>query len=114
VDVSKRDGITNTHPGSNSEIGLRSEHSDTFLSHSLEKIKEAYGRLPLSFEANRGQSTRQVKFLSRGPGYNLFLTERAAVLSLNKAKSTESGPQKLSLDHEKLLSELDSLTDFWN
>ena len=43
---------------------------------------ESYGRLPLSFEANRGQSDPQVKFLSRGNGYTLFLTGDEAVLSL--------------------------------
>ena len=45
---------------------------------------EAYGKLPLSFEANRGQTDPQVRFLSRGNGYSLFLTDSAAVLSLRK------------------------------
>ena len=48
------------------------------------RIIEAYGRLPLSFEANRGQGDGAVKFLSRGAGYNLFLTSTEAVLSLKK------------------------------
>jgi beta-propeller repeat-containing protein len=43
---------------------------------------EAYGKLPLMFEANRGQTDRRVKFLSRGPGYTLFLTPTEAVLAL--------------------------------
>ena len=33
-----------------------------------------YGKLPLIFEANQGQTDAQVKFLSRGPGYRLYLT----------------------------------------
>jgi uncharacterized protein (TIGR03437 family) len=37
-------------------------------------------KLPLSFEANRGQTDSQVKFLSRGNGYNLFLTATEAVI----------------------------------
>jgi len=41
-----------------------------------------FAGLPLSFEPNRGQVDRQVRFLARGSGYTLFLTERAAVLSL--------------------------------
>ncbi len=41
-----------------------------------------YGRLPLSFEANHGQSDPQVKFQSRGVGYGIFLTGSGAVLSL--------------------------------
>jgi hypothetical protein len=48
------------------------------------RISEGYGKLPLSFEANEGQQDRRVKFLSRGSGYNLFLTGREAVLVLTK------------------------------
>jgi hypothetical protein len=51
------------------------------------QILENYGKLPLSFEANQGQSDPQVKFLSRGNGYSLFLTDQAAVLSLSKTAS---------------------------
>jgi hypothetical protein len=46
---------------------------------------EAYGKLPLRFEANAGQTGGQVKFLSRGRGYTLFLTSSEAVLALNKS-----------------------------
>src|SRR2546422_1999265 len=45
----------------------------------------AYGKLPLIFEANQGQTDPQVKFLSRGSGYTLFLTPTEAVLTLTKA-----------------------------
>ena len=34
-------------------------------------------RLPLSFEPNQGQTAPAVKFLSRGPGYTVFLTSEA-------------------------------------
>jgi hypothetical protein len=51
---------------------------------------DAYGKLPLSFEANQGQIDRQVKFLSRGAGYALFLTPTEAVLSL-KARHGQQG-----------------------
>ena len=46
------------------------------------KLVEGYGTLPLAFEANQGQSDSQVKFLSRGAGYSLFLTPAEAVLTL--------------------------------
>lgn len=36
------------------------------------RVSESYGKLPLSFEANWGQTNPQVKFLSRGSGYSLF------------------------------------------
>ena len=45
---------------------------------------QAYGKLPLSFEANRGQTDPRVKFLTRGRGYSLFLTGNEAVLALRK------------------------------
>jgi uncharacterized protein YneR len=48
-------------------------------------LVEAYGKLPLSFEANQGQTDRQVKFLSRGSGYTLYLTPIEAVLVLRPA-----------------------------
>ena len=38
---------------------------------------------PLAFEPNRGQSDGRVLFLSRNPGYSLFLTAQGAVLGLN-------------------------------
>ena len=47
-------------------------------------IAERYGKLPLSFETNEGQTDPQVKFLSRGPGYTLFLTPDGVVLSLRQ------------------------------
>jgi hypothetical protein len=53
------------------------------------RIAEGYGELPLHFEANRGQTDNQVKFLSRGPGYSLFLTPSEAVLSLRKGESSK-------------------------
>lgn len=45
---------------------------------------ERFGNLPLSFELNTGQTDQSVKYLSRGPGYDLFLTATDAVLRLRK------------------------------
>ncbi len=50
------------------------------------RILESYGKLPLSFEANQGQADAQVRFLSRGSGYTLFLTGDEAVFSLRGRK----------------------------
>lgn len=46
-----------------------------------------FGSLPLSFEANQGQTDPTVKFLSRGDGYTLFLTSDSAVFSLRSSAS---------------------------
>jgi hypothetical protein len=48
------------------------------------RVVETYGRRPLAFEANQGQTDSKVEFLARGDGYGLFLTPAAAVLSLVK------------------------------
>src|SRR5882762_8774828 len=48
------------------------------------RVSERYGKLPLKFEANRGQTHKDVRFLSRGAGYSLYLTGGEAVLVLAK------------------------------
>jgi hypothetical protein len=50
------------------------------------RILDSYGKLPLSFEANHGQTDGQVKFLSHTSGYSLFLTADEAVLTLRDSK----------------------------
>ena len=54
------------------------------------QVRERYGNLPLSFEANHGQSDSKVKFLSRGSGYSLFLTSNEAVLVLRQSEADEN------------------------
>jgi hypothetical protein len=49
------------------------------------RVTNALDKVPLGFEANRGQTDRRVRFLSRGRGYALFLTGSEAVLSLKAA-----------------------------
>ena len=44
-------------------------------------LSEAYGKLPMSFEAWT-EPASDVKFSSRGQGYNLSLTPKGAVLTL--------------------------------
>jgi hypothetical protein len=46
------------------------------------RAEVAYGQLPIAFERNQGQSDGAVKFLARGQGYGIFLTQDGAVLSL--------------------------------
>jgi hypothetical protein len=51
----------------------------------------AYGKLPLGFEANQGQTDSRVRFVSRGSGYLLYLTPDAAVLALESERPQLSG-----------------------
>jgi len=62
-------------------------------------LVEAFGKLPMSFEANSGQTDGNVKFVARGHGYSLFLTSKEAILALrntppasNRSKSAASQP----------------------
>lgn len=54
------------------------------------KVLEAFGQLPLSFEANQGQVDKSVNFLARGSGYSVFLTPTEAVLSLRATRTQPS------------------------
>src|SRR6267154_830560 len=62
-------------PPANISVAPQANNSD---------LVQSYGKLPLSFEANEGQVDLKAKFLSHGPGYELFLTETGAVLTLSK------------------------------
>ena len=57
-----------------------------------------YGKLPLSFEPNLGQTSDKVQWLARGPQYTLYLAGDDAVLQMNKTVPVEAG----SSDPEKL------------
>jgi hypothetical protein len=61
------------------------------------RVNAAYGKLPISFEANRGQTDARVDFLSRGSNYSLFLTSTAAVAVLRKGTSGISSVLRMNL-----------------
>jgi hypothetical protein len=50
------------------------------------RVQGGYDRLPLSFEANQGQTDPRVQFLARGRGYTLFVTQGEAVLVLHQKR----------------------------
>ena len=49
-----------------------------------ETLSEKYGKLPINFEPNVGQTDESVRFLARGAGYSLFLKDDQVLLSLQK------------------------------
>ncbi len=51
------------------------------------QVSETFGRLPLSFEANRGQCDGPADFIARGPGYSLFLSATDATMALGRNES---------------------------
>lgn len=47
-----------------------------------------YGQLPMSFEANLGQTDGRVLFLARGQGYGLFVNRLGATLALQPSQTS--------------------------
>ncbi|MCH7776822.1 MAG: tandem-95 repeat protein [Gemmatimonadetes bacterium] len=80
------------------------------------RVAVDYGKLPLIFEANRGQTDARVKFLSRGRGYSLFLTESEAVLSLRgtEGKGHALRVKLLGAEAEPKMTGLDRLPGISN
>ena len=64
-----------------------------------------FAHLPLSFEANRGQTDARVKYLARGQNYTLFLTEHDSVLALSSGRfgGREQNPASSSVIRLRLL-----------
>jgi hypothetical protein len=74
--------------------------SSSVAAHNSVATGVAYAKVPLSFEANVGQTDPRVKYVAHGDGYNLFLTPGEAVLSLDRAAKRESLKTTLAL-HRK-------------
>ena len=66
-------------------------------------VAASFGRLPMQFEPNEGQTDSRVKFISRGNGYSLFLTANEAVLSLRKSggEAPKAASLAPSMEHVK-------------
>jgi len=85
------------HSGSKPSAQAVSQHS-TIAANALkqptpaqsEKIAAAFGTLPMSFEKNQGQTAAEVRYVSHGPGYELFLTGQEAVVALRQSTNRTS------------------------
>src|SRR5215470_8135515 len=53
------------------------------------RVNEGYGKLPLSFEVNRGQADAPIRFLSTGGNYSIHLRPNEVALNLNGAESSK-------------------------
>src|SRR5437660_1389798 len=89
---------TDAHPRGRTTLAANGSLPGTKANHPAQaRLVETYGKLPLSFEANRGQTDKKVRFLARGRDYALFLTATDAVLSFRK--QAEPGSEA-GLSHE--------------
>jgi Beta-propeller repeat len=74
---------------SSTTIRAKSPNSAAVVS-GRARLKDAYARLPLSFEANEGQADSHVRFLAHGKGFALLLTRDKAVLALRSSSPAAS------------------------
>ena len=83
----------------------------TFLSPTFAKVTSAnYGKLPLSFEPNRGQAAAGTLYLARGNGYLLSLESSGSRIMLRqKDKSAEISSKLLGSSKGSRLEALDPL-----
>jgi hypothetical protein len=63
---------------------------------SEQEALDAYGKLPLSFIPNEGQSDKAVRYYAQGAGYGFFFTHKGATLSF--ADGERRGGHALALD----------------
>ncbi|HEY6141509.1 MAG TPA: SBBP repeat-containing protein, partial [Thermoanaerobaculia bacterium] len=65
-------------------VGILLAVSSLFAAHPNVSA-DALGKLPITFEANQGQTDAAVRFISRSPRYTMFLTPTETVLRLRDA-----------------------------
>jgi len=89
-------------------VSLRNDTIPESVSVMNPKVRRAhqpnngYGKLPIYFEPNVGQTDSQVKFIARGSGATTFLTRNEAVFSFPVARhSSESWNPDFSPIHEQ-------------
>ncbi len=62
--------------------GVSVESPNNPHTQNTDAARAGFGQLPLSFEVNQGQADSRVRFLARGQGYGIFLTDNGAAFSL--------------------------------
>ena len=88
--------LLSSHPRTPAN-GLAVDRPATIQPAVAAKSKLNYGHLPLMFEPNQGQTDSKVRFIARGGGYGLFLTEQEAVLSLQAPVAGKSEARQSSV-----------------
>src|SRR5262249_61258358 len=86
--------INRTSPDSGVNDSLDSTRSRSDAA-TKARLEEAYGKLPLLFGANRGQTDARVKFLARNGAQTLFLTAAEAGFQM---RPPTPGPTKTEPD----------------
>jgi hypothetical protein len=71
-------------------LGLRAYNRSAAASKPQGQVRASMDNLPLAFEANQGQTDPTVKYLARGSGYTVFLTENEAVFELKSSPAAHA------------------------
>ena len=101
----------NQRPATDTAVATQSlirQASEEIPEVNEQRLLETYGKLPLSFEANQGQTDSQVKFLSRRGSHCLFLSSTEAVLTLSKFPAHRVGKRYLAA-HQTQYKEIETL-----
>ena len=67
-------------------------------SSSKARIFENFGKLPIPFEPNAGQAPADVKFLSRGRGYALYLTQTGATIRMTTPEGDDQATVRMTFE----------------
>jgi hypothetical protein len=65
-----------------------------------QRIESPFAKLPLAFEENKGQNGTDVRFMARGPGYKLFLTNRDAIIELPAGPDGGTSPEVIRMQFD--------------
>jgi hypothetical protein len=85
-------GKRSSQTGADRSVVAASQASKFSSTKDSPKWSEAYSKLPLSFEENQGQTAPEVRYVSHGSGYELFLTPQEAVLALRHDAPPDLSP----------------------
>jgi hypothetical protein len=83
------------HPSSAKTAAVAAPSFSSTATSNSERMKvlDSYGKLPLSFIENQGQTAQEVRYTSHGGQYDLFLTKNEAVLALRHTKHYDLSPR---------------------
>ena len=86
--------FSTSHPGNSQAMNqvASKPQSPRLNADQRGRIRASLDALPLAFEVNQGQTDPQVRYMARGSGYSVFLTENDTVFAISSAKHSAMPP----------------------
>lgn len=91
----KTNTFANNSNNNLAKLGLKEADTKTKA-----QISENYGKLPLRFEKNIGQTNENIDFISHNNNYTLFLSPTKATFSFKKEKNINNFVHKLKINEQ--------------